>query len=115
MNNYYHSLLTILFFIVFFGGIYIMYNKGNMAIFIGKTTTIDARIDSIKLIHGLRGRGYNQQIFYRYNYKDNVYNSYFINKKNMWNYINDYDSLKLKISTQNPINNKVIGVYFIND
>lgn len=115
MNNYYNSLITILFFIVFFGGVYIMYNKGNIAIFIGKTTTVNAKIDSINLINGLRGKGYNQKIFYNYKFKDSVYSSYFINKKYMWDYINEYDSLKLKISTQNPTKSKVIGIYFIDD
>lgn len=106
------ALGSLIFFIAFFGGIYLMYNNGNLAFFFGKTTKVNAQIDSIKVIHGMAGRGYNQEVFYHYMYKNNTYNSSFRNTATRWEPLVLKDSLKLKISTNNPTNNKVVGVYF---
>lgn len=102
----------LLYFIIFFGGLYFLWNNGNIAFFLGKTTKVNAQIDSIKVVHGTAGRGYNQKIYYQYKFENNTYSSNFRNKATMWKPIQENDSLLLKISNNNPQNNKVIGVYF---
>ncbi|REH52414.1 hypothetical protein C7448_103146 [Tenacibaculum gallaicum] len=102
----------LLYFIIFFGGLYFLWNSGNIAFFLGKTTKVNAKIDSIKVVYGTAGRGYHQKIYYQYKFRNKTYSSNFRNKATMWEPIQKSDSLQLKISNNNPQNNKVIGVYF---
>ncbi len=106
------ELSRLLFLLIFFGGIYFLYNRGNMALFIGKTTKINAQVDSIIGIYGTKGIGFHQKIYYQYSYNNKKFNSSFINKATMWEPLIEKDSLLLKIATNKPNNNKVIGVYF---
>ncbi len=104
----------ILFFIVFLGGIYMLYNDGNNAIFLGKTTKVNAQIDSIIPVRGLKARGWNQLVYFNFKYNNTNYKSQFKNTASRWKVIDLNDSLQLKISIKEPKNNKVIGAYYSN-
>ncbi len=109
------ELSRLLFILILFGGIYFLYNRGNIALFLGKTTKVNAHVDSIKGIYGTKGIGFHQKIYYQYSYNNNnnnKFNSSFINKATMWEPLIVEDSLQLKIAINKPSNNKVIGVYF---
>jgi hypothetical protein len=109
-----NALFSLLVFLVVSVSIYYMYNRGNIAFFFGETTKLNAQIDSIKLVRGLAGRAWNQQVYFSYHYKNQSYSSYFRNDATRWNLISPQDSLQIKISTDDPNHTKVIGVYFTN-
>ena len=109
------NLIAIIFLLFIFGSIYYLYNRGNLALFFNDTIKVNAQVDSIKPVRGTKGRGWHQKVFYTYIYKDKKFTSNFKNDATMWNLLSEKDSLQLKIEVKKPNNNKVIGVYFVDN
>lgn len=90
-----------------------MYNHGNIAFFLGKTSFVNAKIDSIKPVRGMAGRGWNQKIYFHFTYEGEIYLSSFKNTAIKWSIpLKMNDSLKVKILNRNPNTNKIVSVYY---
>ncbi|CAM1364430.1 hypothetical protein TSEDIMI_290004 [Tenacibaculum sediminilitoris] len=50
---------SLLYFIIFFGGLYFLWNNGNIAFFFGKTKKVNTQIDSIKIVDEIKDIGFH--------------------------------------------------------
>ncbi|MAC94325.1 MAG: hypothetical protein CMC96_02365 [Flavobacteriales bacterium] len=77
-------------------------------IFSEKDTTF-AKIDSIAIVYGMRGRGFNQRVYYSFSYKNQIYDANYkataINSGSM----KVKDKVKVEFLKNEPSYHKIIG------